>query len=188
MATQNAIGSNKPVEIAFGGTGASTLTDHGALIGSGAGAITALTVGTSGQVIIGSTGADPVFATLSSADSSIEYTTGAGTLGLSSTGTIAVNNQTGTTYELVAADRGKIVNCSNAAAITVTIPVNADVAMDIGTNVLISQIGVGTVTLAPEGGVTINSRGALFDTAGQYSILSVTKILTNTWLVGGDLG
>jgi len=170
-----------------GGTGASTLTDHGVLVGSGTAAVTALAVGTNGQVLVGSTGADPVFATVASADNSIEVTGGAGTIDLSATGTIAVNNQTGTTYELVSGDRGKIVTCTNAAAITVTIPVNADVPMDIGTNVLISQNGAGTVTLAPEGGVTLSSRGGLLDTAGQYAIVSCTKIDTNVWLVGGDL-
>ena len=67
------------IGVAFGGTGVSTLTDGGVLIGSGTGAITALTVGTNGQLLIGSTGADPVFATLNCADY-LTCTTGAGTL------------------------------------------------------------------------------------------------------------
>jgi hypothetical protein len=175
------------VPVTDGGTGVSTLTDHGVLVGSGAAAVTALAVGTNGQVLVGSTGADPVFATVASADGSVEITGGAGTIDLSVTGTIAVNNQTGTTYELVLADNGKIVTCTNAAAITVTIPVNADVALPVGTNVLISQNGAGTVTLAPEGGVTLRSRGALLDTAGQYAIVSATKIATNEWMIGGDV-
>lgn len=170
-----------------GGTGASSLTDHGVLVGSGTAAVTALAVGTDGQVLVGSSGADPVFATVASADGSIEVTGGAGTIDLAVTGTIAVNNQTGTTYELVLADNGKIVTCTNAAAITVTIPVNADVALPIGSNVLISQNGAGTVTLAPEGGVTLRSRGSLLDTAGQYAVVSATKIATDEWIIGGDL-
>jgi len=67
------------VPVAQGGTGVSTLLDHGVLVGSGASAITALTVGTNGQILIGSTGADPVFAALNCADS-LTCTTGAGTL------------------------------------------------------------------------------------------------------------
>lgn len=67
------------VGVPYGGTGVSTLTDHGVLVGSGASAITALTVGTNGQLLIGSTGADPVFATLNCANS-LTCTTGAGTL------------------------------------------------------------------------------------------------------------
>jgi len=68
--------------VADGGTGASTLTDHGVLVGSGTSAVTALAVGTNGQVLVGSTGADPVFATITSTDASITITGGAGTLDL----------------------------------------------------------------------------------------------------------
>jgi len=144
-----------------------TTTDHAVLIGNSTGSpIGSLAVGTNGQLLTGSTGADPVFATVASADGSIEITGGAGTIDL---------------Y------RGKMITCSNAAAITVTVPVNADVAMDIGTNILIMQLGAGVVTLAPEGGVTLRSRGSLLDTAGQYAICSITKILTNEWAVGGDV-
>jgi hypothetical protein len=50
--------------VANGGTGASTLTDGGVLLGSGTGAITAIAVGTNGQVPVGATGADPAFKTL----------------------------------------------------------------------------------------------------------------------------
>ena len=39
-----------------------TYTDHGVLVGSGATSITALAVGTTGQVLTGTTGADPAFA------------------------------------------------------------------------------------------------------------------------------
>lgn len=67
------------VGVPSGGTGATTLTDHGVLVGSGTGAITPLAVGTNGQILIGSTGADPVFATLGAGEA-ITYTTGAGTL------------------------------------------------------------------------------------------------------------
>jgi hypothetical protein len=67
--------------VAHGGTGASTLTDHGVLVGSDADAITALTVGTNGQILIGSSGADPVFATLSAGDG-LTSTIGAGSLAL----------------------------------------------------------------------------------------------------------
>jgi len=82
MATINAIGSNIPIEITKGGTGLATITDHGVLVGSGTGAITPLTVGTDGQVLVGSTGADPVFYTLTSTGGTITFTPGAGTLNL----------------------------------------------------------------------------------------------------------
>jgi hypothetical protein len=50
--------------VADGGTGASTLTDHGVLVGSGTSAVTPLAVGTTGQVLLGVTGADPIFGSL----------------------------------------------------------------------------------------------------------------------------
>lgn len=65
--------------VADGGTGASTLTDHGILLGSGTGAITPLGVATNGQLPIGSTGADPVLAALTEGEA-IDITNGAGTI------------------------------------------------------------------------------------------------------------
>jgi len=83
--------SGTDVAVADGGTGASSLTDHGVLVGSGTAAITALAVGTNGQVLLGSTGADPVFATLASSGSTIAFTPGAGTLNLETGSTVAVS-------------------------------------------------------------------------------------------------
>jgi hypothetical protein len=48
------------VPVADGGTGASTLTDGGVLLGSGTGAITAMAVLTDGQMIVGDGTTDPV--------------------------------------------------------------------------------------------------------------------------------
>jgi len=49
-------------------------TDHGLLVGSGDDAtITALAVGTNGQVCLGSIGADPIFSDLTSGGNTIEY-------------------------------------------------------------------------------------------------------------------
>lgn len=66
------------IEVAHGGTGVSTLTDHGVLVGSGTAAITALAVGADGQLLTGATGADPVFATVIDGEG-ITTTLGAGT-------------------------------------------------------------------------------------------------------------
>lgn len=66
--------------VAHGGTGLSTITDHGVMVGSGTSAVTPLTVGTNGQLLVGSSSADPVFATITSSDSLLTLTTGAGTL------------------------------------------------------------------------------------------------------------
>ena len=68
---------------AFGALGVNSgLTIHGVLLGETNSAIVATTAGSNGQLLVGSTAADPVFATVSSSDSSVEFTTGAGTLSL----------------------------------------------------------------------------------------------------------
>jgi hypothetical protein len=65
--------------VANGGTGATTLTDGGLLLGSGTDAITALGVATNGQIPIGDGTTDPVLATISEGNG-IDITNGAGTI------------------------------------------------------------------------------------------------------------
>ena len=73
------IGLVNPLIAGKGGTGASTLTDHGILLGSGTDAVTPLAAATNGQIPIGSTGADPVLATIAGTANQIVVTNGAGT-------------------------------------------------------------------------------------------------------------
>jgi len=47
--------------VANGGTGATTLTDNGVLIGNGTGAVDVTAAGTTGQVLVGVTGGNPVW-------------------------------------------------------------------------------------------------------------------------------
>ncbi len=72
-----------PLNVARGGTGASSLTDGGILLGSGTGAITALGVATNGQIPIGDNSTDPVLATITGTSNEITVTNGAGTITLS---------------------------------------------------------------------------------------------------------
>ena len=68
-----------PITVAQGGTGVATLTDRGVLLGSGTDPIMALGAMTNGQLVIGSTGADPVVASITDGEG-IDTTKGAGTL------------------------------------------------------------------------------------------------------------
>jgi microcystin-dependent protein len=79
-----------PLPVAKGGTGAATLTDHGILLGSGTSAVTPLGAATNGQIPIGSTGADPVLATITGTANQITSTAGAGTITLSIPDTAAI--------------------------------------------------------------------------------------------------
>lgn len=90
MATNNSINTAKPIGVASGGTGLATLTAHSVQIGAGTSTITQAAVGTNGQVLVGATTADPVFATLTSSASTITYTTGANTLNLEVTNPVKV--------------------------------------------------------------------------------------------------
>lgn len=72
-----------PKAVVEGGTGSVTLTDGGLLLGSGTAAITATAQPTNGQLIIGSTGADPTWATITG-DDGVDITAGAGSLTIGS--------------------------------------------------------------------------------------------------------
>jgi len=72
-----------PLIVAKGGTGATTLTDHGILLGSGTDAVTPLGVAGDGYIPIGSAGADPVLARITGTSNQIISTPGAGSITLS---------------------------------------------------------------------------------------------------------
>jgi len=98
---------------------------------------------------------------------------------------ITLNAQTGTTYTLVLTDNGRLVTLDNAAAITVTVPLNSSVAFATGAIVNLQQIGAGQVTVAGAGGVTLNGTGT--KTRAQWSAASLVKTDTNTWTLIGDI-
>ena len=82
--------------LSLGGTATIALsgtTDHTVQVGNATGSVTSLSVGTNGQVLLGSSAANPVFATITSSDTSISFTAGAGTLSIQ--GTAASTSQVG---------------------------------------------------------------------------------------------
>ena len=93
-----------------------------------------------------------------------------------------VNAQVGTSYALVAADNGKVVTLSNAAAITLTVPAD----LGAGFNCLIVQLGAGKVTPTASG-TTINQRLGYTKTAGQYAVATLVSYAANTFVLSGDL-
>jgi hypothetical protein len=99
---------------------------------------------------------------------------------------VDLNSQTGTTYTLVSADRGKLVSLANASPITLTIPTNAVTAFPTGTRIDIIQTGAGQVTVGGSG-VTINSKASNKKLSAQGSAASLIKFATDTWWLVGDL-
>ena len=101
---------------------------------------------------------------------------------------LTLNAQTGTTYSLVVGDATyKLVTCSNAAAITVTVPPSL---FAIGDTINVQQIGAGQVTFAQGAGVTITSTGATSAAPklrAQFSAATVICTASNTFTIVGDL-
>jgi hypothetical protein len=101
---------------------------------------------------------------------------------------LTLNAQTGTTYSLVVGDATyKLVTCSNAAAITVTVPPSL---FAIGDTINLQQIGAGQVTFAAGSGVTITSTGATSAAPklrAQFSAATVICTAADTFTIVGDL-
>ena len=99
---------------------------------------------------------------------------------------LGTNAQTGTTYTLALTDNGKLVEVSNASAITVTVPANSSVAFPVGAQVNLLQTGAGQITVAGAGGVTVNATPGL-KLREQWSSATLIKRATDTWVLVGDL-
>src|SRR5574338_4571 len=79
-------GNSSPNTLTIDVTGT---TNHAVQIGNATGSLTSIPVGTNGQVLIGATGADPAFATLTSPGNTIVFTPGPNSLNLETGATIA---------------------------------------------------------------------------------------------------
>ena len=86
MVVQDADGVIAYSDVPHYGTGATTLTDHGVLLGAGTSPISATAALTDGQLLIGSTGLDPVPALLTSTGGTVTFTPTAGGLNLEAAG------------------------------------------------------------------------------------------------------
>ena len=95
--------------------------------------------------------------------------------------------QTGTSYTLALADNHRLVECANAAAITVTVPTDDAVAFPLGARIEIVQTAAGQITVS---GADVTLRlpaGKTAKTRLQYSIITLTKRNTDEWILSGDL-
>ena len=83
------------------------------------------------------------------------------------------------TYNLTAADNGKIIQSTAASAITVTIPAG----LPTGFNCTIVQMGTGQITFS---GTYLN-RGNFTKTASQYAVVSIMHLGSDKIIVAGEM-
>ena len=173
--------------VASGGTGASTLTDGGVLLGSGTGAITALGQATNGQLVVGSTGADPVLATLTGG-ANITVTNSAGGISIAATGlgsgTVQTVSATGTENGLTLTSDGDTVDPVITLGGTLSGVANSQLINDdvtVGTTAI--ALGASSTTLA---GLTSVTSDKLF--AGSSQVISGSGLVADTKLTGSFTG
>lgn len=162
-ATSITAGWTGQLAVSRGGTGASTLTANGVLLGNGTSAISATAVGTTGQVLVGNTGAAPSWATLSSS-----------AVTSFSAGTTGFTPSTATTGAITLAGTLNVANGGTGASTLTsgyllkgngTSAVSASVVYDNGTNV-----GIGTAS--PSYALSVVNDGS-YTKAGADTLSSI---------------
>ena len=177
------------LSVSKGGTSANSLTDHGVLVGSGTGAITPLSVGANGQVLIGSTGADPVFNSLTQPASGLTITGGVGSVTFALADDLAALEALGSTGIAVRSGVNTWVQrtvVAGSASITVT---NGDgVSGNISIDTTISGLtwGVETGTSAS----LVNNTGTISENAGlcTFTLPVTAAVGTEIRVVGKGSG
>lgn len=106
--------------------------------------------------------------------------------GLRTAKALIQNAQTGTTYQFVLDDAGKMVSMTNGSAIAATIPANATVAFTIGAVIFCRQGGAGQVTFTPAVGVTLRNVDSHTKSKAIYANCAIRKIDTNEWELFGS--
>lgn len=169
-----------------GGTGVSNPTEHGIAVAEGASDFTFLTL-TNGQLLIGSTGNDPVPAALT-AGVGIAITNSAGSITIDATGPASFvwEEVTGTSQSMVS-NTGYIAN--NVALVTLTLPTLSAV----GDLLEVVGKGAGGWLIAQNAGQTIHlgntstttgAGGSLASTDRRDAIYLVCTAANTEWTVG----
>lgn len=172
MGTNNAINLNSTGITGYDGVSTfngSTVTQHSLLLGGvNTHTINNLGVATNGQLPIGSTGADPVLATLS-AGTGISISNGAGSITINGTGAGLTWTDVTSATQTLAVNNGYTSN-DGATLVTFTLPA----AAAYGTVMAVVGKAAGLWTIAQNAGQTIHF-GSTNTTTGTGGSLSSTK-------------
>lgn len=181
-----------PVTVAHGGTAATSFNINGAVFSNTTttGALQSSTM-TNGQLLIGSTGASPVVASLT-AGAGITLTPGAGSLQISAAVSGFVWNVVAGTTQAAVAGNGYIAN--NAGTVTITLPATSVVGATISvtginnaTGWVIAQNG-GNQIFFGNASTTAGAGGSLASSATRDSVTLVCMTANATWNVVSSIG
>ena len=173
---------------------ASTLTTKGDLLTRTTATLQRLPVGSNGQVLVADSTAT-LGLNWAASPTGLPSQTGNGGKYLKTDGSaaswnnvdITISTATGTAYTPAVTDVNKLVQLSNAASITVTVPA---AVFSAGQQVNIQQIGAGQVTVQGDGTTVLTSTGASGPapvTRARYSAATIVCTSSNNFTVIGDL-
>lgn len=188
MPTNNAINLSSQGVAYYNGSGtftAPTLTQHGVVIGDASNDIKTVSVMTNGQLLIGSTGADPVPASLT-AGTNITLTPGAGTLTIGTTVTPFAWQTTSINVANMAVGAGYIC-IAPGGALTLGLPTTAAVgdtmrvALSGATSWQVTQAAGQSIRIGSSV-TTVGAGGSLTSTA-QGDSLEIVCVTANTGFI-----
>jgi len=187
MVTNNAINLNAQGVAYYNGSGtftAPTITQHAIVIGDAANDIKSIAAMTNGQLPVGSTGADPVPATLT-AGTGISIINGAGSITINGTGGgVTWNDVTGTSASM-AVNNGYLSD--NAGLVTLTLPSTVPQFSVIA----VAGFGAGGWTIAQNAGqlihfgstTTTTGAGGSLSSTNRYDAIYLLNVAANTTFV-----
>lgn len=170
-----------PVTVSNGGTGDTTLTAHGVLVGEGTSAVNVTAAGTNGQVLIAATGADPAFATVAGTQG-VTLTTGANSLSIGlvnvpnsalANSSITVNAGSGISVSGSPVSLGGAVTISASGTIVTQFSTDSGIATPSGNNInILGTAAQGISTSGSGSTVTLTVANATTSTKGVASFSS----------------
>ena len=194
MATANAINANSSGLVRFDGAGTFsgvTTTNHSVLVGAASNGITNIAL-TNGQLAIGSTGVDPVAATIT-AGTGVSVSNGAGTITVNALGGgLSWSVVTGVSQSATV-NNGYVAN--NAGQVVVTLPAVSAVGDVVGVTGINNATGwklaqnAGNQIFMGTSSTTAGATGYLESTATRDSVFVMcTSVNANWQVVTGPVG
>lgn len=177
------------LDVTEGGTGVSTLTSHGVLLGNGAGDIQATAEPANGQILVGKTGDFPQLATITPGPG-ISVTSGAGTITVAAVGGGLAWSTVGASAALV---NNNAYICTAGAALSFSLPAVSPV----GTVVALTLDGSTSWTITQGAGqrirfgsleTTNGAGGSLASTAQGDTVHLVCSVADVRWNVISSCG